>query len=98
MQSTKLVLCIQPMEYKWIKNIFNLAKENSSFRDNIRKLKINSYTNRRLASCLEIVKDGHSGGTMDWSLGLASHILNTGTKLRKCNCGSGLSYPNSWLE
>ena len=92
------VLHIRPVEYKWIKNILNLSKKNSSFRNNIRKLKINSYTNRRLASCLEINKDGHTMGTMNWSLRLVSHVLNTRTMLKKCDCGTGLSYPNSWLS
>jgi hypothetical protein len=90
------IIRIRPAEYRWIKNVISLANRNKYVKNAIMKDKMDIKSEHALMGDIAIDKDGHSGGTMAWSLTVSRTIFVTNAKIIKHN--SGLAYPNLLSE
>lgn len=90
------IVRIRPTEYKWIKNVINLANRNKYVKNAIMTDKMDYKAEYSLMRDIEIYKDGHTGGTISRSLIMSRTIFITNAKIRKHK--SGLKYPNLLTE
>ena len=76
------IIRLQRTEYRWIKNIINVAKKDIRFRNDIKSGikdgKIGVYTNHILTWNPKIGKDKHSYDSKRWCVIVASEILKNG--------------------
>jgi len=83
------IILIKYPEYKWVKNIISLANKNKYIKNKISNGKLDE-TCEILSRYSVIDKDGHSAGTITWSVEVSRQILLTNPKIKKNQ--SGLSY------
>jgi hypothetical protein len=85
----KLVL-IQPGEFSWVKNLLNLAWKDPQIKKACLKWRPGTYPSELISTNPKIVKNGHSGGSICWTVAMAQNILNHGSKIRSHK--DGISY------
>lgn len=81
---------LKPVEYKWVKNILNVAKYDYYVRrDIINNGELNNRTHNILSKNKSIDADGHSGFSFIWSVAVARDVLLTKSKLKSHEQGVG---------
>ena len=83
----KLVL-IRPTEHKWVSNILKVAHENPTFKQTILNWRPGTYPKIKDEFPL-INEDGHTGGTLCWSVSLAQQIITNDCITEKHDLGYG---------
>ena len=83
----KLVL-IQPIEHKWVSNILTVAHENHNFKQMVLNWRPGTYPKFKQEFPL-INSDGHTGGTLCWSVSLAQAIILNDCIIEKHDLGYG---------
>ena len=83
----KLVL-IRPTEHKWVSNILKVAHENPNFKRSILDWTPGTYP--KINHEFPIINDdGHTGGTLCWSVSLAQQIIINDCIIKKHDLGYG---------
>lgn len=80
----KLVL-LRPTEHGWIKNVLKITTFSSRAKDSLLTWKPRARTipSMEFLDHPRIIKDGHSVGSMIWTLYMARLIMKNGSKIRK---------------
>lgn len=84
----KLVL-IKPTEYTWVNNMIKIAKSHPELEKNIIMWRQGSCLDSRLSEHPRIIKNGHSGGSLCWTINISQMVIMTGAKIRKHKLGFG---------
>ena len=95
MQSARLIqsikspglVLIRAREYKWVNNMLKVAGSNPAIKDEITKWTPFHEISNKIGCHPRIEKDGHSGGTMVWTIFMAQVVLMTKAKIRKHKLG-----------
>lgn len=86
LKHTKVTLQVNPIEYEWIKNMINaLNKRPNYFLAN----EVFNYK-KLMKEFPEIESNGHTGGTISWTISVSRHIINNGWDMKPYE--KGLSY------
>ena len=84
---------VRPDEYEWVTRIITASKNNPQVKEGVLKWQPGTYPNNHVIRDPIISNDGHSGGTLCWSVCLAQHVLKTGASLEKHVRGIGYHIP-----
>ena len=87
--SSKIIRISKP-EFGWVNNMLKIAKKNDYVKRSILSWNPDHGTYWNLAKLPEIDNDGHTGGTLTWTIALTQQVLKNEAKIRRS--GKGYCY------
>ncbi|CAH6418420.1 Hypothetical protein HVR_LOCUS143 [uncultured virus] len=87
------LLLVRPTECQWVSNIIAATKTDPRAKQAVMGWKPGLYPDRCLQKHNNIMNDGHTGGTICWSVSLAQQILKNDSSMQEHEDGLQYALP-----